>query len=664
MEGACRLVWVRPQRVILAMLVLILLALEALPATIAAQELDSPQVVTDLTPEQELVERYAPVIYLKRQRQVCDTRGEPYVPLPIDAILADPQVLLRLDTGGDSASHDLIVKPGPEMGDLAWLGRGYYLDFPGNPMSPGCIYEMWSRSKEQEYEPTVYARIATEDGEEGLAIQYWMFFVFNDFNNRHEGDWELLQLNFEASTVEEALNEEPFAVTISQHGGGERATWDGGKLRREGSSPIVYPAAGSHALHYTDKLFIGWGEGGAGFGCDDTTAPSRRVPVNVMLMPDNPSMDGPFAWMLFQGRWGERQPWEFNGPRGPIAGRRWYRPITWIDEVRDSSLYLPESLSIGPTPGSVFCTVTETASQGLMFFTVHPWRAAIVIIAAFGTIVYLLFSRRDQFIRAAWLYLRYWGSFSSLGLIFIPIGITVALLQQILSTIPPGSWIVDLLGRSDEGRLAASLLIGSAQGFVEAVLIGPAVVAVIQMIRRNEPTDADLGIRQARHHIAPLIHSWIRVQGLILLKAISIVGIPFAIRDVVRWAFYQQAIMIEGAETSRGAASTSAAAVSGTWWRSAASVLLFSVIGLIPGPVIGIILMITLSQTLEFVSVLSSVVYAVAIPYKWIGLTLLYLDRTGRPLPINVPNVPGAFIREVRERLPFGRKPDAKAVSS
>lgn len=642
------------------MLVLAILALEVLPAVTVAQEAQPPQVERDRTPEEALVERYAPVIYLKRQRQVCDTAGEPYVPLPIDAVLGDPQVLMRLDTGGDSAAHDLIVKPGPEMDDLAWLGYGYYLDFPGNPMSPGCLYEMWSRSKAEEYEPTVYARIATEDGEEGLAIQYWMFFVFNDFNNRHEGDWELVQLNFEASTVEGALNEDPFAVTISQHGGGERATWDGGKLRLEGSHPIIYPAAGSHALHYTDQLYIGWGEGGAGFGCDDTTSPSRRLEPAVLLMPDDPEMNGAFAWMLYKGRWGERQPWEFNGPRGPIAGRRWYRPVTWIDEVRDSSLYLPESLSIGPTPGSVFCTVTETASQGLMFFTVHPWRAAIVMIAAFGGIVYLLVSRREQFIRAAWLYLRYWGSFSSLGLIFIPIGIIVAILQQFVSTFPPGSWIVDLLGRSDEGRLAASLLIGSAQGFVEAVLIGPAVVAVIRMIRRDDPTDADLGIRHAREHIRPLVRSWLRVQGVILLKAISIIGIPFALRDMVRWAFYQQAIMIDGAQTPRGAASTSAAAVSGTWWRTAAGVLLFSVIGLIPGPLIGIFLMMTVSSTLEFVSALSSIVYAVAIPFKWIGLTLLYLDRTGRPLPIDVPNVPGAFIREVRERLPFGPRPNPK----
>ena len=24
-----------------------------------------------------------------------------------------------------------------------------------------------------------------------IALQYWLFYVFNDFNNLHEGDWEM-----------------------------------------------------------------------------------------------------------------------------------------------------------------------------------------------------------------------------------------------------------------------------------------------------------------------------------------------------------------------------------------------------------------------------------------------------------------------------------------
>jgi hypothetical protein len=56
-----------------------------------------------------------------------------------------------------------------------------------------------------------------------LALQYWFFYVFNDFNNTHEGDWEMIQLDFDAADAAEALNEEPTAIGHSSHEGAERA---------------------------------------------------------------------------------------------------------------------------------------------------------------------------------------------------------------------------------------------------------------------------------------------------------------------------------------------------------------------------------------------------------------------------------------------------------
>ena len=49
--------------------------------------------------------------------------------------------------------------------------------------------------------PAVYAHVATDPGYPGkLALQYWFFYPFNDFNNTHEGDWEMTQLVFDAAT--------------------------------------------------------------------------------------------------------------------------------------------------------------------------------------------------------------------------------------------------------------------------------------------------------------------------------------------------------------------------------------------------------------------------------------------------------------------------------
>jgi hypothetical protein len=36
------------------------------------------------------------------------------------------------------------------------------------------------------------------------VVQYWFFWYFNDWNDKHEGDWEGVQVLFDATTAVEA----------------------------------------------------------------------------------------------------------------------------------------------------------------------------------------------------------------------------------------------------------------------------------------------------------------------------------------------------------------------------------------------------------------------------------------------------------------------------
>ena len=97
------------------------------------------------------------------------------------------------------------MKVGPAAGDLVNRYE-YHLDFPGNALDPGCDFERWNRRLTQSGDPTVYAHVATDPRHPGrIALQYWLFYVFNDFNNLHEGDWEMIQLNFRARDATAAL---------------------------------------------------------------------------------------------------------------------------------------------------------------------------------------------------------------------------------------------------------------------------------------------------------------------------------------------------------------------------------------------------------------------------------------------------------------------------
>jgi len=203
--------------------------------------------------ETALAERYAPVLRLVEQTHECG-RGEPYEPINVNALFGEPTVALR----GPWNPSDL-VKIGPTADDLSRGLYEYHLDFPGSALQPGCDYERWARRITAGRPPTMYAHVARQaDHPDRLALQYWFFYVYNDWNNLHEGDWEMIQLDFDAAGAQQALATAPAKVGYSQHEGAEEADWGTDKLQLVGGThPVVYAAAGSHANFFGDALFLG-----------------------------------------------------------------------------------------------------------------------------------------------------------------------------------------------------------------------------------------------------------------------------------------------------------------------------------------------------------------------------------------------------------------------
>src|SRR5262245_723238 len=266
----------------------------ALIAALAAVVWASPASAQDPVPQQspeadaaqQLADRFAPIMMLKQQAEDCDPDGEPYRPGVVDIVLDNPEIALRQLSPGDP-----LVMRGPSAADLAGLNGGFYLDFPGTALSPGCIYETDFWKYTGDLPATVYAHVVVDgQGRDRVFLQYWFYWYFNDWNNKHESDWEGITLEFEASSIEEALIGEPVAVGYSQHEGGERADWDDTKLTRDGDHPVVYSSAGSHASYYGSAVYLGRGAS-EGFGCDTTTAPSDRIEPEVVVLPD--SVDDP-----------------------------------------------------------------------------------------------------------------------------------------------------------------------------------------------------------------------------------------------------------------------------------------------------------------------------------------------------------------------------------
>ena len=207
-----------------------------------------------------------------------------------------------------------------------------------------------------------------------IAIEYWMFYLYNDWKSTHEGDWELV-IVYLRQPDDASLPPHPIACAYSAHHGGFRQPWahvwktdDNKAPGASGTHPIVYVANGSHAnyfhgpgsYHTTTEVFgarITSGEFPfTGSFVDYTTSLKERTGEfpEVQLVPpaENGRWAGDWRWLNFTGEWGssgvppllalplrlvpkryrfdlQRRVW--GAPASLPPRRNWRDPFSWAD---------------------------------------------------------------------------------------------------------------------------------------------------------------------------------------------------------------------------------------------------------------------------------------------------------------------------------------------
>jgi len=592
-------------------------------------------------PEEQLAARYAPVVRLVKQTEECGP-GEPYIPTDVNVLFNEPTVALR----GPWNRTDL-VKIAPTAKDLVNRYE-YHLDFPGDPLDAGCTYELWARRITAGTKPTVYAHVATDPGYPGkLALQYWFFYPFNDFNNTHEGDWEMIQLVFDANDAAGALNVKPLEVGYSSHEGAERATWGEDKLTIvDGTHPVVYPAAGSHANKFTAALYLG-SSAEAGVGCDNTLGPHRELHPVVKTIPSNAkAAEKAFPWIAFEGRWGELQKAFFNGPTGPNMKDQWTHPIEWAQGWRSQSYAVPAGGVFGTGATDLFCGGVATGSKGLALLLRSPASMLLLIAAALALVVFaavratwhptapLRLARRrlwGQIIStSARMYLGRARLFVGIGLLLLPLAVITTLLQWLLLR------AIDLLtvvtGQGAGAFAFLALVIGMTLTLLGLGLVQAATACALVEIDAGRTIGPVGAYRIALARLRPLL----RAIGLFVLAWVVLTStvflIPVAIWLAVRWCLLAPVVVLEGASGIR-AVRRSARLVRGRWLRVGSLVGVSAVIALAAGPLLGVALIFLTEMPFALLNVVSGVVYVVALPYVAVVTAYVYFDaRTHREL--------------------------------
>ncbi|HKB50984.1 MAG TPA: hypothetical protein VKC63_06100 [Solirubrobacterales bacterium] len=300
---------------------------------------------------QRLIETYVPRLMLREQQDPpCETSAEQYQ---------------------------------PTAADVAGLGDEYHLDIPGDPLDDTCVYARdFAQLKREGEAPGDHLRPHRPPGRAPRAgSPVLVLLVLQSVQRRARG-----RLGGNADRLRRAEPACGAAGRPERDGplpaaGGETASWEDAKVEKEGTHPVVYPAAGSHATFYDSTVYVENGQGGSGVGCDNTSEPLRRLAVRPVGVPTFPTTTGRFKWLTYFGHWGEKEKGFNNGPTGPVTKPQWLEPFSWMDGQRSTSPRLPGGSIVGPAVTGAFCGAVAEVSN-LINLDAKSRPAAIETIAA------------------------------------------------------------------------------------------------------------------------------------------------------------------------------------------------------------------------------------------------------------------------------------------
>jgi hypothetical protein len=171
-------------------------------------------------------EQYAPVLHL--------AAAEHYKPLAMEDYVA--QTALRTGT----PPRGRLAQSTPTLFSLPTGTGTSYLDVRNaEPYSNAARYRTIEQQLEQAHpHPMVYWRIAHQASTATTAIEYWFLYLYNDFADKHEADWEGVTVFVKDGS--------PIGSAYSQHQGRSWTPWPASATD---DHPPVYVAAGSHASY-------------------------------------------------------------------------------------------------------------------------------------------------------------------------------------------------------------------------------------------------------------------------------------------------------------------------------------------------------------------------------------------------------------------------------
>jgi len=291
-----------------------------------------------------LLKKYAPVLYFHPD--------EEFFPKSIDSMLNESDLMLdKLWT------DDMIDEMPIAVESLGYdnVTEDYYLDMVD--ASGGYTgVNIPDPNRFHKYPYNVYGRVDNRH-ESLIVLQYWFFYPYNNWYNKHEGDWEMIQIILN-KTIGDPI---PLVATYSYHHDANTSDWINIE-KINGTHPKVFVAKGGHASYWdlSERTYNTKKENVS------QTGPKLVLNENYTLTEMGNSTD----WINFLGTWGEPGSFGTGGPNSPANIRynrnepnRWDEPLKFAESTRSS-----DTTAIVASPVNLHAYDTEGGHVGLNEF--------------------------------------------------------------------------------------------------------------------------------------------------------------------------------------------------------------------------------------------------------------------------------------------------------
>jgi hypothetical protein len=235
--------------------------------------------------------------------------------------------------------------------------------------------------------------------------------------------------------------------------------------------------------------------------------------------------------------------------------------------------------------------------------------------------------------------------FMAIGVLFIPLGFVVALVETLLLG-GFGLLGVDTTGEAAGALALLVLAVGTTLTFFGVGVVQAATACAVVEIDEGRTVTPLAAYRLALARARPLLRGLAIAVTICVVLAATWFLIPVAVWLAVRWSLLAQTVELEQ-RSGRDGLRRSAALVRGRWLRVASLVGVGAVLALSAGPFLGALLIFVTDAPLALLNVVAGIVYALAMPFVALVTTYVYVDARARG-ELEPAEEPGPLPAEIR----------------